>query len=355
MAEAVAAMGFVQYDPIRCPSRAQDLILHQRVRGYREGDLDRAYARLGLEEGYLHVYGAMTRRMSALVDPGVQQRTANRSDSGGYVPSGLAADVLAVVRDCGSVHPREVALRLGSSRTTNAWGGMSSATTRALDDLHRHWLVRVVRRDKGVKVYGVASPPAKTPDRAECGRLLTLHLAKTLTPVSLSTLRGALVQLRRRGGFAASDQIDSLLRSGALTHEVVDGIDYVWPAEAPNGAEVSAADPSAKTSRRVRFLAPFDPVVWDRRRFAHLWGWPYRFEAYTPAAKRRFGYYALPMLMADRAVGWVQCVTSDRGLGMSVHFIDRRYKGKAFRSKFDREVSRLAAMLRVNVDAIEWP
>ena len=46
----------------------------------------------------------------------------------------------------------------------------------------------------------------------------------------------------------------------------------------------------------VRLLTPFDPVVWDRDRFEMFWGWQYRFEAYVPAAKRRLGYYALPML-----------------------------------------------------------
>ena len=50
---------------------------------------------------------------------------------------------------------------------------------------------------------------------------------------------------------------------------------------------------------------PFDPIVWDRRRFEHLWGWAYRFEAYTPEAKRQFGYYAMPLLWGDRVIGWV--------------------------------------------------
>jgi uncharacterized protein len=59
----------------------------------------------------------------------------------------------------------------------------------------------------------------------------------------------------------------------------------------------------------VRLLAPFDPVVWDRRRFELLWGWAYCFEAYTPAAKRIRGYYALPCLalplaFRDQVIGW---------------------------------------------------
>jgi len=45
----------------------------------------------------------------------------------------------------------------------------------------------------------------------------------------------------------------------------------------------------------VRLLAPFDPLVWNQRRFEHLWGWTYRFEACTPLVQRRFGYYAMRM------------------------------------------------------------
>ena len=54
----------------------------------------------------------------------------------------------------------------------------------------------------------------------------------------------------------------------------------------------------------MRLLAPFDPVVWDRRRFELLWGWRYKFEAYMPAPKRQLGYYALPLLWHDRVIGW---------------------------------------------------
>src|SRR4051812_36780132 len=69
LGEVVQRIEFVQYDPIRRPARAEDLILHQRVRGYRAGDLGRAYERLGLEEDMLHVYGAMTRELRGLLHP----------------------------------------------------------------------------------------------------------------------------------------------------------------------------------------------------------------------------------------------------------------------------------------------
>ena len=65
---------------------------------------------------------------------------------------------------------------------------------------------------------------------------------------------------------------------------------------------------------QVRLLAPFDPIVWDRRRFELLWGWPYRFEAYTPVAKRKLGYYALPLLWRDRVIGWGNLAVVDDAL-----------------------------------------
>ena len=78
----------------------------------------------------------------------------------------------------------------------------------------------------------------------------------------------------------------------------IDRVDWYWPADENPRSSRYAPD------ERVRLLAPFDPIAWDRRRFELLWGWTYRFEAYTPAAKRKLGYYALPLLWRDRVVGW---------------------------------------------------
>lgn len=66
--------------------------------------------------------------------------------------------------------------------------------------------------------------------------------------------------------------------------------------------------------------APFDPVVWDRRRFELLWGWRYRFEAYTPPAKRQLGYYALPLLWCDQVTGWANLRNDGDRLAAQVGF-----------------------------------
>ena len=66
--------------------------------------------------------------------------------------------------------------------------------------------------------------------------------------------------------------------------------------------------------RSPRFLSPFDPVLRDRRRALRLFGFDYRFEAFVPAAKRRYGYYVLPVLEGDRMTGRA-CMKFDRKRG----------------------------------------
>jgi hypothetical protein len=126
------------------------------------------------------------------------------------------------------------------------------------------------------------------------------------------------------------------VRSGELAAATVDGLTYVWPATRRR------PEPGA---RSVRFLAPFDPVVWDRRRFEHLWQWSYRFEAYTPPAKRVRGYYAMPLLWGDRVIGWANATTTGSSLDVELGFVDRRPRDPAFRREADAEIARLEAFL----------
>jgi hypothetical protein len=99
---------------------------------------------------------------------------------------------------------------------------------------------------------------------------------------------------------------DELVDDGVLLPVQVDGLKathYILVDEEPilEDTEHPSAGPSA-----LSFMAPLDPLLWDRRRLRELWNFDYVWEVYTPAAKRRWGYYVLPILFGDRLVGRIE-------------------------------------------------
>ena len=324
---AIARLGFVQADPIRSPARAQDLILRHRVEGYREGDLDRSYASLEIEEDRFYTYGFLPREIAALLYPRKAKRLAK-----------LEHRVLEVVRECGPTHPSALEAVFGGARVINAWGGYSKATKRALERLHHHGLLRIARREKGIRVYEVAPTPVDPLPHGARFEKLVLVAANVLAPVVETTLYAIASHLRRFAPGVTNHRpiLRALLRTGQLESAAVDGVRYLWPAF----AHVPEPPPQG-----VRCLAPFDPVVWDRRRFQHLWQWPYRFEAYTPQAKRLRGYYAMPLLWRDQVIGWANATVVAKKLSVEFGFVERRPRDRQFRREADAEIARLEAFL----------
>jgi uncharacterized protein YcaQ len=130
--------------------------------------------------------------------------------------------------------------------------------------------------------------------------------------------------------------------TGRLAGARIDGIDWYWPAgEAP-------ASSRWRCDEEVRLLTPFDPVVWDRRRFEIFWGWAYRFEAYTPAPKRKLGYYALPLLWRERVIGWGNLTLRGGRLESAFGYVQGRPpRTAAFRRGLEAELERIRAFLRL--------
>ncbi len=323
---AIERLGFVQADPIRVPARAHDLILRHRVLGYQVGDLEREYPSLNIEEDRLYAYGFLPRTNQQLLYP---RRVGPLSK--------FEKVVLDAVREFDSVHPSELEIRFGNQRVINDWGGYSKATTRALDSLHNRGLLRVARRENGIRVYEVASPYTNILEPAERLRKLVMVMANILAPVPMETLQANLAQYGHLGNTRAV--LAALIRSGELEQQTIEGAAYVWP---PFLGTIPDEAPES-----VRFLAPFDPLVWDRRRFEHLWGWPYRFEAYTPVAKRLRGYYAMPLLWGNNISGWVNAKVFQGHLNVELGFVGMRPRDANFRSELGLEIRRVKAFLKI--------
>ena len=333
LGRAIRKLGFVQADPIRAPARAQDLILRHRVKGYQADGLDRKYRSLQLEEDFLYAYGFVPLETWRLLHPRMQRALTAAEQK-----------VLDIVSRRKHLHPRDLEASLGRARETNAWGGYSKATTRNLERLHYLGLIRIAGREKGVRLYQRAVLQEQSLHNDERLRQLALLIARILAPLPQNRLGAALRHL----GYSAPHLkgptriVPKLLQSGELESTEVDDVRYLWPA-----GPLIRREPEPV----VRFLAPFDPLVWDRARFEHFWGWPYRFEAYTPPAKRKLGYYAMPLLWRAEVIGWVNASRHSSELTIDAGFVSgKRPLEKSFASQFEAESERLRQFVSYSAD-----
>ena len=278
---ALDTLGFVQADPIRAPARAQDLTLRHRVDG-----LSRRRSRAALRSarrrgGLLRQLRLRDARRLRLMHP--------RGGRGVVVRRRGERRVEALLefraRSAAAVHPREVDEHFAHGTVTNYWGGSSSATTHLLDgDALSRPAARRAARGRHPRVRRRAirlQPPAD--DAAPRARLDALVdvIVRKYAPLPASSLSNLVRRLRY-----AVPQWERALTRRAAAREVAAGARARRRRRVVLAGRRDASEQHETDAEMVRLLAPFDPVVWDRRRFELLWGWAYRFEAYTPVKKR---------------------------------------------------------------------
>jgi uncharacterized protein len=338
LAGAIARLGFVQADPMRAPARAQDLILAQRVKDYRAGELERRYPRLAIEETFFFNYGFLRRESLALLHPrGVPRSWDVRMQA-------RAQEVLAFVRRHGPTYPRDVQTHFDHGRIRR-WGADLNVSSHLLEGLHYSGLLRVARREAGTRVYQAIEHPLLDDSLearlARTGELLDM-VVQLYAPLPAASL-GYLCGLLRYGVPHLATEVRQVQEhaKSRYAHAQVDGLLWFWPqGEKPTAARHTVDD-------RLRFLAPFDPVVWDRRRFHLFWGWEYKFEAYVPAHKRRMGHYAMPMLWGEQIPGWANLKVVDGRLLHELGFAGSRPLGRGFQLALDEALQQMQEFLNL--------
>lgn len=335
LGRAIQKLGFVQADPIRAPARAQDLTLRHRVVNYRAGDLERRYSKLPIEEDFFVNYGFVPREVHTLMHP----RTARQVWTKARVRQANA--VLEFVRERGVVHPREVDAHFAHGKATNWFGGSGNASTQLLDGMHYRGLLRIARREGGVRLYAPREANAAAADPVRTMDTLVDIIVNKYAPLPAATLAQLVVHLKYAVPHWLDARKSALARAKErLQHATIDGRTWYWPqGESPRSRRHVVSD-------EVLLLAPFDPIAWDRRRFEIFWGWAYRLEAYTPAPKRVRGYYALPLLWRDSVAGWANLTVASGRLVSSFGYASGRApKDPVFRRELDAELARIETFL----------
>ncbi len=108
--------------------------------------------------------------------------------------------------------------------------------------------------------------------------------------------------------------LESLTAQGKICSVAVQGIKQAFYYRSEDDPLMgSIVDGSADLKPRMSFIAPLDPLMWDKSLILALWDYQYSWEIYTPADKRKYGYYTLPILSGDRFVGRIEAVPDRKG------------------------------------------
>ena len=300
--EAIRRMGMLQIDTINVVARSPYLVLWSRLGDYRPEWLDELLAEGRLFEYWAHEacflpiedYGLYRHRM---LDPAAMgwKYSANWMRE----RAGEVAALLAHIRARGPVRSSDFERTDGKSGGWWEW----KPEKRSLEVLFTSGALMIARRHNFQRVYDLAERVLPGWDDADLPAIDAVRRSFALRTVkALGLARAAWIPDYHRTRRPHAD-LDALAEEGLLLRARVDAWKdpvYVHPEHAGLARQAGAGElaPTLTT-----FLSPFDPVVWDRRRALELFGFDYRLECYTPAPKRRHGYFTLPILRRGALVG----------------------------------------------------
>ena len=303
-------LGSLQYDPIAIAGRNHDLVLHARVADYDPAWSDELYERREIFEavnkglslvpvaGFPWFRGSLSRRPARTV--------AEHAE--------VAERVVARIRAEGPLS----ALDFDREHTglTDWFGAPTNTVKEVLEALVVTGVLGLARREGNRRYYDLlerllpAEVLAQTIPIHEQLRykLLSRYRAHGLLGVSgAGDVFGGIGTAKADPAFPESPGRNALREELVERGEIVPvQIEGVTGKRFVLAEEVAQLEAPAEPAPSVAFLPPFDPLVWDRRLLAQLFGFDYVWELFFPPEKRRFGWYSLPILFGDRFVGRIE-------------------------------------------------
>lgn len=301
---AIRSMGVLQIDTISVVARSPYLVLWSRLGDYDPDWLGEHLAEGALFEYWAHEacfvpiedYGLLRHRMLDPAAMGWKYAANWMRERGPQV-----AAVLEHIRANGPTRSSDFERTGGQAGGWWEW----KPEKRSLEVLFTSGALMIARRHNFQRIYDLAERvhptwhDSRMPSMDDARRQLALKAVR-----ALGVCKGAWVADYYRSRRPHAD-LEALADEGALLRASVQGWEepaYIHPDRLAlaEGAAAGALTPSVTT-----LLSPFDPIVWDRRRALELFDFDYRLECYTPAAKRRYGYFTLPILRRGLLVGRV--------------------------------------------------
>jgi uncharacterized protein YcaQ len=320
---AFERLGSVQFDPLAVAGRNHDLVLHARVRDYDPAWTNELlYERRELFE----THNKMLSLLPTVELPWYRQaweRFAVEHRDAAFTRHGEAvAHVLDEIRARGPLSSLDFERRA----TVDWYWGPTNEIRAVLEALFEAGVISLARREGNRRYFELterlypADLLAHRPDEREQQRhkLLSRYRAHGLLGEGGQAELWYGITWRSASGPNHGPRADvlaalrdELVGSGDLLPVAVEGLRrrrYALAHEigALDSAERETAVGGPMDGAGVTFLAPLDPLAWDRALLSSLFGFDYRWEVYTPQAKRRFGYYVLPVLWGDRLVGRIE-------------------------------------------------
>lgn len=346
--DTIRRMGVLQIDTIHVVARSPYLVLWSRLGAYPQPWLTEL-----LEERRLFEYWAHEACFVPIEDFALFRHRMLQAGELGWKYArewaaqnqAAIAQLLAHVREHGPVRSADFERTDGSS---GQWWGWKSEK-RALEALFTTGDLMIARRHNFQRIYDLRErvlpewDDAELPPVEEVRRALTLKAARALGV----TTAGWLADYFRTPKRETTPQAAELARAGLLHEVTVAGWNqpaYIHPDQLALAEQ--AAD-GALVPELTTLLSPFDPLVWDRARALAMFGFDYRIECYTPAPKRRYGYFTLPILWRGQVIG---------RLDPKAHRTEHRFEVKALHLEpgvpvTEQLVADLAGALR---DCADW-
>ena len=308
---AVEQLGYVQIDTIHVIERCHHHILYSRIPAYRRSDL--AHLQSAQKSVFEYWTHALSYVPSADLPFFIPAMKAYRDNPSAWFGSVTKAEVSAMTRRLKTEGPLSIRDIDDDELVdkTHPWASRKPSK-RVLQLMFYQGLVAIAAREGMVKTYDLIGRHfgwEKTPRPASEKQVTAYLLDRALRSQGVVSL-DSICHLNAPAKKAVRELIEARVKRRQLVPVTIEGAEKLPHWTTREALETIAPAPAS----RVHILSPFDPLIIQRKRLKLLFGYDHIFEAYVPAAKRQYGYFALPVLVDDRVVAAVDLKT-DRQAG----------------------------------------